>query len=207
MGKCNLQAQTQNGRINVLINCGWSCQTWEDVSSIHWGYLPLTSSLRAVTHGLCFDSYNLFINCTWVCPSILKFNEYKVKIAASGQLAIGITIGLVTECCVVKSAYSGHPRFQYLAHSITISGFGQEMRHEMSAWGQVIGFDTIPGFLSPMGLKFSSRGEGRGSAGGSGIVQFAFRVESLSSISQVILLVHQLHNDPSHVTLRQSCRR
>ena len=151
------------------------------MSSIRCNDLHLKISLRTIARALRFDSYSSFINCARVSPSILKFDENKVKIAASGQVAIGIAIGLVTDCSVVKPALSGHPRFPYLARSITISGFEQEMRREMSVWGEVIGFDTIPGSFSPMGLKFSSGGENKGSAGGgSGIVvQFVSRILGL----------------------------
>ena len=146
------------------------------MSFVHYGYLHLILSLKAVAQGLRFDSHASFINCARVSPSILKFDEDKVKIAASGQLAIGITTGLVTDCSVMQPGYIGHPRFQYLAWSITISGFEQETCCEMSLWGEVIGFDAIPGSISPMGLKFASGGDKSG-GGGSGIIaQFIFRI-------------------------------
>jgi len=90
-------------------------------------------------------------------PGKLAVDGRRVKIAGSGENAVGIMLGLVTECFLVSEGTGGSALSPYPVHKISIAPFAQEMRRETSLWGQLLGFQVISGTVSGHGMTFSTR--------------------------------------------------
>jgi hypothetical protein len=71
--------------------------------------------------------------------------------------AVGIMIGIVTECNLVEPGIGGPVTMSYPIHKVSIAPFKQEMRRDTSCWGQVMGFRKISGPVSELGITFSTR--------------------------------------------------
>jgi hypothetical protein len=111
--------------------------------------------------GLVFDRSGFFVNTSRVDPSIFRVDSRQLKIASSGQAAVGIMLGLVTECCLVTEC---SVTANFTVHKISIAPFVQEMRRDTSLWGQLFGFVSICGPVSEDGLSFSTRAKTFGKA-------------------------------------------
>jgi hypothetical protein len=92
-----------------------------------------------------------------VHPRKLIVEGQRVKIAGSSDNAVGIMLGVVTECYLVNEGKGGSTLSPYPVHKISIVPFAQEMRRETSLWGQLLGFHTISGTVSDYGITFSTR--------------------------------------------------
>lgn len=80
-----------------------------------------------------------------------------MRLAASKQVAVGIMIGVVTDCFVVNYVMVGGSSSEFPIHRITIAPFPQEMRRDTSVWGRIFRFQMIPGSISDQGLSFLTR--------------------------------------------------
>jgi len=85
-----------------------------------------------------------------------------LKMADSNDFAVGIMLGVVTECFLISEGSLGQ---RYTVHKITIAPFAQEMRRDTSLWGQLLDFENILGPVSEEGLSFSTRSKKIGSSG------------------------------------------
>lgn len=70
--------------------------------------------------------------------------------------------GVVTESFLVASCLGGPSSSPYPVHKITIAPFEQEMRCDMSFWGEKFGFCITYGPINVNGFSFATLGEGKG---------------------------------------------
>jgi hypothetical protein len=92
-----------------------------------------------------------------------------MKVIDSKQVAIGIMLGMSTECALVEHQLIGGNVSPIMIRRITIAPFKQEMRRDTSVWGRLFEFDVIPGSVSDLGFSFSTRTKKVTSVGGSPI--------------------------------------
>lgn len=65
-------------------------------------------------------------------------------------------LGAVSQCVLVSDDVDP----SYPAHKITIVPFAQDIRRDMSLWGQLFGFEIVTGSVSESGISFLSRMQG-----------------------------------------------
>ena len=80
-----------------------------------------------------------------------------MSFAGTTKHAIGVMLGVVTECFLIEEGVSGAPNASYPVHKVTIVPFAQEMRRDTSVWGEVLGFHVISGATSPLGFSFFTK--------------------------------------------------
>ena len=90
-------------------------------------------------------------------PSQLAVDAGRVKLTGTNNPAVGIMLGVVTECALIDDAVVGPPVSPYTVHKVTIIPFAQEMRRDTSVWGRLLDFTVISGAISDMGISFSTR--------------------------------------------------
>ncbi|RDB19703.1 hypothetical protein Hypma_013177 [Hypsizygus marmoreus] len=117
--------------------------------------------IKNLLHGILFVQSGFFVNTARIDPSLLIVDNRRIKIAATKAPAVGIMMGLVTECCLRSSAIAGGNQSQYAVHRLTIAPAPQEMRRDYSVWGLLFGFSEIPGPTTDSGFSFSTFGEGK----------------------------------------------
>jgi hypothetical protein len=113
--------------------------------------------LRSLLRGLRFVQTGFFVNTSCIRPNLLVVEGSYMKIAATKQIAVGIMLGVVSDCFIVDEAVVGSLRSPYFIHRITIAPFIQEMRRDSSTWGMLFGFEEIPGPMDAGGFSFSTR--------------------------------------------------
>ena len=96
-----------------------------------------------------------FVNTARVHPDHLTVEGRRLKIAGTTHNAVGVMIGVVTECFLVKEA-----TVPYVVHKVTIVPFSQDIRRDTAVWGQLFAFRTIPGSVSSYGFSFLTRKQG-----------------------------------------------
>jgi hypothetical protein len=116
-------------------------------------------------HGLLFVRSGCHVNTSRIDPKALvvdgekKGNGPKIgvmKLADTKQMAIGVMVGVLTECALVEPAMIGSNISPIPIWKVMIAPFPQEMRRDTSVWGQVFGFKNIPGAISDLGFSFST---------------------------------------------------
>ena len=113
-------------------------------------------SFSLVIRGLTFKRSGFFVNTARIDPDVVTVDpSRRLKIAASSHNAVGIMIGVVTECYLVEEGTLPYP-----VHKVTIVPFAQDMRHDTALWGQVFGFRSITASISPDGMSFLTRKQG-----------------------------------------------
>ena len=117
---------------------------------------------RLLLRGLLFVHSGDYVNMSCVDPGVLSPESSSstsrfIKIAGTRRCAVGIMLGIVTECNIVSAAIAGPPSATYSMRRITIAPFDQEFRRDTSVWGQVLEFHSIVGTISAGGVSFSSR--------------------------------------------------
>ena len=120
----------------------------------------LVSSImpRAVLRGLMFQRSGFYVNTARIDPRALTVDHSRMlKTADSRQLAVGVMLGLATECFIINEFNGGSASSPYSIRKISIAPFAQEMRRDTSVWGSTFGFHVIPGPVSTAGITFSSR--------------------------------------------------
>lgn len=80
-----------------------------------------------------------------------------MKIAGTTNYAVGIMLGVITECFLIEQAMAGSQNAPYPVHKVTIIPFAQEMRRDTSLWGQLFDFHVVTGSVSGYGFSFLSR--------------------------------------------------
>lgn len=111
----------------------------------------------SVLQGLLFVRSGCFVNTSRVNPSVLSVESRRLKIAGANINAVGIMLGVATECFLVDECLSGSANAPYPVHKVTIVPFAQEMRRDTSLWGQLFGFHLVTGSVSNLGISFSTR--------------------------------------------------
>jgi hypothetical protein len=96
------------------------------------------------------------VNMSRVHPDVLAYSD-TLKIAGTKDNAVGIMLGMTTECCLVKPGKSGPVNAAWTIYKITIMPFPQEFARDQSMWGQHLGFTNITGSISQLGISFSTR--------------------------------------------------
>lgn len=104
-----------------------------------------------------------FVNTSRIHPNKLVVEASRLKIHATNENAVGIMLGVVTECFVVKDGSGGNPQSPSTIHKVSIVPFAQEMRRDTSLWGQLFDFHVVSGPVSAVGITFSTRSKGSGS--------------------------------------------
>jgi hypothetical protein len=115
---------------------------------------------RSILKGLTFDKSGVFVNTSRVHPSYLAVESRRLKIAGTNNNAVGIMLGVISECYLVGETTSGSSISPYLVRKVTIVPFAQEMRRDTSLWGQLFDFDVVAGTVSSLGFSFLSRKQG-----------------------------------------------
>jgi hypothetical protein len=110
-----------------------------------------------VLRELLFVQSGFFVNTSRIQPNILNVESGRLKMANSKHNAVGIMLGVISECFVIDETMVGPSQAPYPVHKVTIIPFAQEMRRDTSLWGQVFGFTAISGSVSNLGFSFSSR--------------------------------------------------
>lgn len=90
-------------------------------------------------------------------PRKLDVDAGRIKLKGTPNFAVGIMLGVVTECALIEEALVGPPASPYAVHKVTIIPFTQEMRRDTSVWGRLLSFTVISGAISDMGISFSTR--------------------------------------------------
>ena len=144
----------------VLPDSSIKCIFFFPVNSQVIAYFSLSSSL---IQGLVFNRSGFFVNTSRIDPKILRVDSRMLKMADSNEFAIGIMLGVVTECFLIAEGALGQ---HHTVHKISIAPFAQEMRRDTSLWGEVLGFDSIIGSVSEEGLSFSTRAKKMGTSSG-----------------------------------------
>ena len=81
----------------------------------------------------------------------------------NGKIAVGVTTGVVAECCLVANGSTRNQNNPSNSHYIAILQFGQEAWQEATYWGIHLLFQTISGsFSANGGLKFVTMPEWMG---------------------------------------------
>ena len=120
--------------------------------------LLLTRSLRSLLHGLVFVRSGSFVNTCRVNPEVLIVESGVMKIAGTKSTAVGIMLGMVSECFIAEAIMAGPNLSPYPVHRISIIPFPQEMRRDTSVWGKVFQFSEMAGPVnSNTGITFSTR--------------------------------------------------
>jgi hypothetical protein len=90
-------------------------------------------------------------------PSKLTVDAGHVKLKGTENFAVGIMLGVVTECALIEDTVVGPALSPYTVHKVSIIPFTQEMRRDTSVWGRLFNFNVIVGAISDMGISFSTR--------------------------------------------------
>lgn len=114
--------------------------------------------LRAVR----FVKSDCYVNTARIDPAVLYVENSRLRVQDKKNLAIGIMTGTVTESFLVASAQTGPRNSPYSIHKITIAPLEQDFRRDVSLWGLLFNFHTAVGSISPYGVSFATRGEGKG---------------------------------------------
>jgi hypothetical protein len=136
--------------------------------SVEYVFIPMLFIIfslpqhRLILGGLTFERSGFFVNTARVHPDILTVDSRRLKIAGTTQNAVGIMIGVVTECYLVEEGTTPYP-----VHKITIVPFAQDMRRDTALWGQLFGFRSITASVSAGGISFLTRKQGGYSAAAS----------------------------------------
>jgi hypothetical protein len=109
-----------------------------------------------------FVGYKQYVNTARINPALLYVDNSRLRITSSKSLAICLMTGTITESFIIAPCKSGPRSSPYNIHKVTIAPLEQDLRRDMSVWGLLFGFHLIAGAMSPLGLSFSTRGEGRG---------------------------------------------
>lgn len=109
-----------------------------------------------------FVGYKQFVNTARIDPALLYVESSRLRITGTKNLAVCLMTGTLTESFVIEACESGPRSSPYNIHKVTIAPLEQDLRRDMSVWGLLFGFHLIAGAMSPMGLSFATRGEGRG---------------------------------------------
>jgi hypothetical protein len=118
----------------------------------------LTSIRNTIMQGLGFTRSGFFVNTACIDPTLLLVdNSRMMRLADTRQLAIGIMLGVITECNIINEFTGGSSSSPYTLRKVTIAPFAQEMRRDTSVWGKVLGFQSIVGQVSALGISFSTR--------------------------------------------------
>ncbi|KAF8075765.1 hypothetical protein FPV67DRAFT_1444597 [Lyophyllum atratum] len=114
----------------------------------------------ALLAGLTFMRYDGYVNMARMDMLDLTLEYGRIKTTDTKRPAVGIMLGLVTDCALISSVKFGYQQVE--THRITIAPAPQEMRREQSMWGMLYEFEVIIGPTSKDGFSFSTLGEGRG---------------------------------------------
>ncbi|KAF8068804.1 hypothetical protein FPV67DRAFT_1668867 [Lyophyllum atratum] len=128
-------------------------------------YIP--QAIPSLAAGLTFVRYGNFVNMARISPSALVYESNRIKMADTRQAAVGIMLGVVTDCSLFTAATTGSISSQIEVHRITIAPAPQEMRRDTSIWGALLDFPdgVITGPSSPLGFSFTTFPKGKGGSG------------------------------------------
>jgi len=125
------------------------------------------------------DPVQLFVDGESDAPGQTAIGVMKVK--DSKEVAVGIMLGMCTECALVEYLLIGGNLSPMMIHRITIAPFKQEMRRDTSVWGWLFEFDVIPGSVSDLGFSFSTRTKKTGTGGSQSPVKSSGLLSSVKS--------------------------
>ncbi|KAF8882600.1 hypothetical protein BD779DRAFT_1674939 [Infundibulicybe gibba] len=124
-------------------------------------------TLDLILMGMLFVNNGCYVNTARIEPNKLAVatatnaaDSIKLQLTLSARTnenAVGIMIGMVTECFLVEEYTSISNEKPFSFHKITISPFAQEYRRDVALWGQMLNFRTIVGSVSAQGLSFTTR--------------------------------------------------
>jgi hypothetical protein len=93
-----------------------------------------------------------------VNPDVLVVEAGTMKMAGTKSMAVGIMLGVVSECFIAEAVMAGSSLSPYAVHRVSIVPFPQEMRHDTSVWGKVFQFfDMVGPVNNSIGISFSTR--------------------------------------------------
>jgi hypothetical protein len=107
--------------------------------------------------GLLFVQSGSFVNTSRINPAKLIVESGRMKISGTKHNAVGVMLGVVSDCFIIEEMMAGSIMSPYPVHKITIVPFTQEIRRDTSVWGLLFGFRTIAGAVSTQGFSFSTR--------------------------------------------------
>jgi hypothetical protein len=110
-----------------------------------------------VLKGLVFVRSGCFVNTSRIHPKLLTVESRRMKLAGQNTNAVGIMLGVATECFLVTECTGGSQAAPYPIHKISIVPFAQEMRRDTSVWGKLFNFHVISGSVSSFGISFLTR--------------------------------------------------
>lgn len=127
-------------------------------------FSPIESSLRCIMAGLSFTQHGNFVNTARIDPELLYPDTTKSYYATEGAKEPPIFIML--GCVVASYLAADCMDFNRMAtHGLALAPFAQEIRRDISVWGQILGFRTATGTIDKTtgGLVFMTRPIGWGS--------------------------------------------
>jgi hypothetical protein len=137
--------------------------------------------------GLLFVRSGYFVNTARIDPSFLSATNRRLTIKDTTTNAVGIMIGITTECNLVEPGNGGPAAAPYPVHKVSIAPFKQEMRRDTSCWGRVFGFRRITGPITENGISFSTRKEVLGGRIEANVASGTFHQSRIQALSHFIL--------------------
>ncbi|KAF8878570.1 hypothetical protein BD779DRAFT_1676827 [Infundibulicybe gibba] len=117
------------------------------------GYPNAQSSMNFV-NGLRFVSTDHFVNTSRADPALLSAYSDRIVMAGGKTNMVGIMLGALKECYIVREYRAGSSTNPYIIHRVTIVPLPQEIRRDSTVWGQVLGYNKIVSSMSSDGISF-----------------------------------------------------
>lgn len=128
-------------------------------------HLSLSSDLlefRNLLAALLFVRHGYYVNFARADPALFEPNHRRnVKLREYSGFCVGIMSGVSTDSHILSSVSVGPNASAYDQHQVTVVPFHQEIRRDVSAWGQILGFKVIKGTTNCKGFVFVTRGSGK----------------------------------------------
>jgi hypothetical protein len=115
---------------------------------------------RLLLRGLRFVQAGDYVNMSRINPTALTLDSTGsgvIKIAGTRHSAVGIMMGIVTECNIINPGLAGPFNAPYAVRRITIAPFAQEFRRDTSVWGAILKFRSITAVVGGGGISFMTR--------------------------------------------------
>ena len=145
-----------------------------------------------------FVNSSPYVNTARADSNLLYVENRRLRLKEKKCLAVGVMTGTVTKSFLLSSCDAGPRNSPYQVHKITIAPLEQDMRWDVSLWGHLFQFHTIAGMVSPLGISFTTRGEGKGESYRNGLFfrlvrhfysHLSFSISSLLSFEGQIVCV------------------
>jgi hypothetical protein len=110
-----------------------------------------------LVRALLFTKSGFFVNPARAPLDVFVEDGGRLKLKGPLSTAVCLMTGIITECCIISEGMSGPPDSVKSVHKVCIAPFRQDFRRDTTAWGKVLGFNTISCAVSDEGIAFTTR--------------------------------------------------